>query len=73
MAEYLLSTRCYPISKVARLCGYASVSYFTMYLDVILCVLQVNTLRGVQKVKFLLTGNLIIVLAPYFQTGVSVS
>lgn len=29
MAEYLLSTRCYPISKVAKVCGYASVSYFT--------------------------------------------
>ncbi|EEZ8718458.1 AraC family transcriptional regulator, partial [Escherichia coli O78] len=24
-----LSTRCYPISKVAKVCGYASVSYFT--------------------------------------------
>lgn len=29
MAEYLLSTRCYPISKVAKVSGYASVSYFT--------------------------------------------
>lgn len=41
-----------------------------MYLDVILVFLQVNTLRGVQKVKFYSPGNLIIVLAPYFQTGV---
>lgn len=28
MAEYLLSTRCYSISKVAEICGYVSVSYF---------------------------------------------
>lgn len=28
MAAYLLSTRCYSISKVAKLCGYISVSYF---------------------------------------------
>lgn len=57
MAEYLLSTRCYPISKVAKVCGYASVSYFTYVFRRYFGVSQVNTLRGVQKVKFLLTGE----------------
>ncbi len=56
MAEYLLSTRCYPISKVAKVCGYASVSYFTYVFRRYFGVSPShNTLRGVQKVKFLLT------------------
>lgn len=55
MAEYLLSTRCYPISKVARSVVMPVSHTLLMYLDVILVFLQVNTLRGVQKVKFLLT------------------